>query len=100
MMPSYESFCNASRFFVEMKDDDGELGKIPVSLIRAVVIVSIPCLNGQVSKVAFMKTNRGQTFRDSRSPKKNITGQECLAELQRMLQSNSEGELAFQTLNV
>ena len=100
MMPSYESFCNASRFFVEMKDDDGELVKIPVSLIRATVVVSVPCANGQIAKVAFAKTNRGQTFRDSRSPKKNITAAECLSELKRMLQSNNDGEMAFQTLNV
>ena len=99
-LPTYEAFCNTSRFFVDMKDEDGELGKVPVSLIRAVVVVSVPYPSGYVSKVAFAKTNRGQTFRDSRTPKKNITGQECLAELQRMLQSPDEGERAFQTLNV
>lgn len=66
---TFESIADVSRFFVDVKADDGSDKKKMIVLRKACVVVSIPLKNGSTDKVAFMKTNRGENYRDSRGRK-------------------------------
>jgi hypothetical protein len=114
--PTFEVFSDASRFFVDTKDENGETKKKMVVLRKACVVISITNAKGEVDKVAFMKTNRGQNYRDSRGRKcvkKHDNGDteivirplmigenEVKSELERMLDDRYEAERAFQALQV
>lgn len=105
-----------SRFFVDGVDENGDETKRMVCLRRAMVIVSVPFKNGNVEKVAFSKTNRGENYRDSRGKKVEtkdawgnkvvkmrplmITGAECRSELSRMLDDESLAADAWRALQV
>lgn len=91
-IPSFDAFADAKRFFIENKDGD----KFPMRFIRATVVVT----SAYGDKVAFAKTSRGSTYRDSRTPKKNISEAECRSELMRLLDDSHMADRAFLTLCV
>lgn len=112
IQPSFQTHSDASKFFIDVKNVDGEDGKMMVNLRKATVVVTT--MYGD--KVAFYKTNRGQNYRDSRGKKvsrKNAYGDvetiirphmigrdEVMSELHRLLDSPSLAMAAFNALQV
>ena len=99
-MPTYETHSDVKKFFYEGTDDDGLAVKRMSQLRKSCVVVSVPCLNGTVSKVAFMKTSRSKTYRDSRERTKRLNEREVFDELNRLLRDPAEAYNAFRSLNV
>jgi hypothetical protein len=110
--PSFETFADASRFFVDVKNENGEDGKMMINLRKSCVVVT----TASGDKVAFMKTNRGKTYRDSRGKKVTkksdwgdketiirplmISAEEVQSELKRLLDDSWMAEQAFRALQV
>ncbi len=96
-VPTFTADVNEGKFFADVFDDEGEVaGRKMIRFVRAVVVVT----TAYNDKVAFCKSNRGRTYRDSRTPKKNISGDECLSELHRLLDDKWNAQQAFQQLQV
>lgn len=117
--PTWESSTEAKRFFKDVEMPSGETETRMIRFIRNVVIVSVPLKNGSVEKIAFMKSNRGKQYRDSRGRKVTskakgdfsdgsetriaplmISEAEVKAELHRLLDDSWEAEQAFRALQV
>jgi hypothetical protein len=97
--PTFESFADASKFFIDVKNENGEEDRAMINLRKACVVISVPCRNNTVSKVAFYKTSRSRNFRDSRY-RKYVDGKFVKAELQRLLQDDFQADLAWRALQV
>lgn len=112
IIPTFESFCDTKKFFVETTDENGDKAKVPVRLRSACVVIT----TAFGEKVAFAKTNRGSNYRDSRGKKterKNDWGDtivnirqlmlsegDCKAEIYRLLDNDALASQAFQALQV
>ena len=108
--PKFESFADAKRFFVDVKDANGDDSKMMVRLSTACVVVTTE----YGDKVAFYKTSRGKQYRDSRGKKVQrkdswgnvetrlaplmISESEVKDELARLLQDNWAAQQAFLAL--
>lgn len=115
--PTWESTFDAKRFFKDIQMPSGETETRMIRVTTAAVIVSIPLRSGSVEKVAFMKSNRGKQYRDSRGRKVSskrsefgdgtethlapayLSADECKAELVRLLDDSWEADKAFRALN-
>ncbi|CAK9251249.1 unnamed protein product [Sphagnum jensenii] len=111
--PTWEQTYDAGKFFIDVEDADGNVGKMMMKIIRAAVIVT----SAFGDKVAFTKSNRGKTFLDSRmsqrKDKKDSWGEktvvkerqrlnavQLMEELERLLDDKYEAERAFYALQV
>jgi len=111
---SFEAFQSDAKFFVDAIDENGDAEKRIVRVKKACVVISIP-YDGGCDFVAFMKTNRGENYRDSRG--KKVTKQtndgpitiirplmigenEVKSELQRLLRCSDLAGDAFAQLQV
>jgi hypothetical protein len=110
--PTFDAFGDAKKFFVDAKDANGDDTKIMVRLRSSCVVVT----TAYGERVAFSKTNRGESYRDSRGKKvekKNEWGDkvvritklylsenEVKAELHRLLDDMHEADRAFYALQV
>lgn len=89
---------DSTKFFYDAVNDDGDIEKRMGRLKRAVVVVTFNFANGKSEKIAFIKTNRGKTYRDSRTPNTNISESDFIAEFTRWFDSY-EASRAVQALN-
>lgn len=84
--------CESKFLFPAVPDrDTGKLKRIRVLFERNTVILSV-----MGTEVVFSKTNRGQTFTDSREPRKRFDADHIRSELVRMC--GEEGVSAFRRL--
>ena len=75
-----------SKFFYDVPIDEDTTERRMGILKRNVVVFTFPHNKGE-DKVAFMKTNRSKSFKDSRNPKKSFSELELLNEFQRWVGS-------------
>jgi hypothetical protein len=91
-MATFEAHSDAKKFYAH-REVDGVDESFPIRFQRNMVIVKTKWGN-----VVFTKTNRGQSFTDSREPKKRIGAHEIKSELERLLDTKEQAEQAFQHL--
>lgn len=94
-MATFQANLDQSRFFAPIKTEDGEK-RIPITYLKAMVIITTKWGD----KVVFTKSNRGKSWRDSRTPKKTLSEYELKDELTRLLDCKEDAEKAFNCLNV